>query len=103
MTAIYRLEPVAQKGDPNWDRAPNQGVVLVRADSPADARIVAAEAELDFPAADAKPGDGTTTRFASAFRDDKLYRVVEDESGGHSAEGPREVVEGSIDRDVLKA
>ncbi|WP_420410306.1 hypothetical protein [Hoeflea sp.] len=72
---VYRLDPVAQLDDPRWDNAPNHGVVRVRALSPADARIVAAEAEIDFVDIDAKPGDGTTTDSASAFRDEKLYSV----------------------------
>lgn len=75
---IYRLVPAAPLDDPRWDNAPNHGVVRVRALSAADARIVAAEAEVDFLDIDAKPGDGTTTDSASAFRDDKLYTVTLD-------------------------
>ncbi|SOE16530.1 hypothetical protein SAMN05877838_1399 [Hoeflea halophila] len=87
---IYRLEPNARLDDPRWDNAPNHGVLRVRAFSPADARVVAAEAEIDFLDLDAKPGDGTTTDFASAFRDDKLYHVsLEEEDGGV---GPRGLV-----------
>ena len=71
----YRLVPAAGPEDPNWDLAPNHGVVEVNALSPADARIVAAEAEVDFLDTGAMPGDGTTTRHASAFRTDKLYSV----------------------------
>ncbi|MFP1631838.1 hypothetical protein ACLB6G_08885 [Zhengella sp. ZM62] len=95
-TAIYRLRPAAANYDPNWDRAPNQGEVLVRALSPADARIVASEAENDFLESDAKPGDGVSTRFASAFRDEKLYEVLEMADAAHAAEGPRAVLEGRI-------
>ncbi|MCR4264664.1 hypothetical protein [Nitratireductor sp. ZSWI3] len=95
-TRIFKLVPAAADGDPNWDRATNQGVILVRARSPADARIVAAEAEADFLETDAKPGDGVSTRFASAFRDDKLYTVIELDTGTFPEEGPREVVEGTI-------
>jgi len=73
---IFRLEPNTRLDDPRWGNAPNHGVIRVRAFSPADARIVAAEAEVDFLDIDAKPGDGTTTDFASAFRDDKLYHVT---------------------------
>ena len=61
---LYRLVPVAAPDDPNWDSAPNHGEVLVRAYSAADARIVAAEAELDFTEIDAKPAEGTDTRMA---------------------------------------
>lgn len=87
---IYRLIPSAQPNDPRWDNAPGHGELRVRALSPADARIVAAESEIDFLDIGAKPGDGTTTDFASAFRDDKLYHVVLDSEDG--GEGPRGVI-----------
>lgn len=99
---LYKLFPAAQAWDPNWDRAPSQGVVVVRANSPADARIVASEAEPDFLDMDAKPGDGASTRFASAFRDTKLYSVVEIDSVEFSVDGPREVVLGTIRNPLLK-
>ncbi|MBW3097279.1 hypothetical protein KY465_08300 [Pseudohoeflea sp. DP4N28-3] len=76
---IFHLVPIAAPDDPNWDNAANHGTVSVCAHSPADARIVAAEAETDFLDISAKPGDGTTTDFASAFRNDKLYTVQEAE------------------------
>ncbi|WP_412050126.1 hypothetical protein ACK6D9_22030 [Hoeflea sp. Naph1] len=87
---IYRLEPSARPDDPRWDNAPNHGVVRVRALSAADARIVAAGAGIDFLDIDAKPGDGTTTDFASAFRDDKLYHVTLEEEDG--VPGPRGLI-----------
>ncbi|OCW59671.1 hypothetical protein AWJ14_10875 [Hoeflea olei] len=87
---LYRLVPSAAPHDPRWDNAPRHGVVQVRAFSPADARVVAAQAEIDFLDIPAKPGDGTTTESASAFRDDKLYHVVlESETAG---DGPRGIV-----------
>lgn len=99
---LFKLFPAAEAWDPNWDRAPSQGVVVVRADSPADARIVASEAEPDFLDTDAKPGDGVSTRFASAFRDAKLYSVVEIDSTEFTIDGPREVVLGTIRNPLLK-
>lgn len=84
----FRLEPVAGPEDPNWDLAPAHGIVTVNALSAADARIVAAEAEVDFLDTGALPGDGTTTRHASAFRTDKLYSVTRI----GPAEGPRGLV-----------
>ena len=99
---IYRLVPAADRSDPRWDLAPYQGEVVVRARSAADARLVAAGAELDFPEADAMPGDGVKTDFASAFRDDKLYHVVEDRSGTFSDEGEPGVVAGTLRRNVIK-
>lgn len=87
---IYRLEPSARPDDPRWDNAPNHGVVRVRALSPADARVAAAEAEIDFLDIDAKPGDGTTTEWASAFRNDKLYHVTLEQEDG--VKGPRGLI-----------
>lgn len=93
---IFRLIPVAEEADPRWDNAADQGEVIVRARSPADARLVASEAEDDFLEMDVAPADGNSTRTFSAFRDDKLYTVVEATTGPHSKEGDREVVEGNI-------
>lgn len=90
---IFRLVPDAPADDPGWDIAPPVGEVIVRAHSPADARIVAAGAEVDYPDLQALPGDGVETAFASALRDDKLYRVEEDGSGRFPAEGERQVLE----------
>lgn len=89
---LFRLVPDAPATDPNWDLAAPQGELVVRARSIADARIVAAEAEADFLDLPAKPGDGVSTDFASAFRDEKLYRVEEIEPGDRDARGPRGVV-----------
>jgi hypothetical protein len=100
---IFRLEPAAETRDLNGDRAPSHGTVMVSADSAADARIVASEAEADFLEHSAKPGDGVSTRFASAFRDAKLYSVAEDESGTYPAEGDRAVLAGTIKPDILRS
>lgn len=98
--SLYRLIPQASDDDPNWDRAPSHGEVLVCARSPADARVVAAEAEGDFLQTNAAPGDGTSTRMASAFRDDKLYKVIEEEGAGSAERG---VVSGDFSFPVLRA
>lgn len=45
---LSRLVPSAPATDPGWSNAPSHGAIVVRAESPADARLVAAEAELDF-------------------------------------------------------
>lgn len=99
---LYRLVPLAAADDPNWDKAPSHGEVLVRAHSPADARIVAAEAEGDFRTRDAKPGHGNSTAFASAFRDDKLYTVVEANEADEPGGGERGVVKGDFSFPVIK-
>lgn len=89
---VYRLVPGVGGSDSNWDSAPAHGEVIVRARSAADARIVAAESERDFLDIDALPGDGNSTDFASAFRNPRLYSVVEDTSGKHDAHGRRGVI-----------
>ncbi|APH70353.1 hypothetical protein [Aquibium oceanicum] len=102
MRRVFRLVPNAEADDPNWDRAPSHGIVVVRADSVADARIVASQAEADFPDDEAKPEHGVTTGFASAFRDEKLYNVFEDDSGRFAAAGERCVLDGRISPKFIK-
>ncbi len=99
---LYRLIPIAAATDPNWDLAPNQGEVVVRARSSGDARVVAAEAELDFMEIDALPGDGNSTTSSSAFRSEKLYTVVDEAAGTYPLEGPREVVAGTVRVDNIR-
>jgi hypothetical protein len=98
---IYRLVPTAPADDPQWMDRPPQGEVVVRALTTGDARLVASEAELDFTDTDAKPAEGNSTEMASAFRSEKLYTVIEDESGRFPADGPRGVLDGSIRRDTI--
>lgn len=64
---IYRLSPLAEPDDPNWQNASYQGEVVVAARSSGDARIVASEAELDFLEIDAKPAEGVTTTWPAHF------------------------------------
>lgn len=97
---IYRLEPNAPSGEPGWENKPGHGVIIVAARTAGDARVVAAERELDFMEIDAAPADDVSTRHASAFRDEKLYTVVEIEHGRHNVE--RSVLEGDIRVDVIK-
>jgi hypothetical protein len=59
---IFRLLPVADDAHPRWGNAQNQGEVVIRAVSPADARVVASEAEVDFLDVKAVPADGNSTR-----------------------------------------
>ncbi len=99
---LYRLIPIAAATDTNWDLAPNQGEVVVRARSSGDARVVAAEAELDFMEIDALPGDGNSTTSSSAFRSEKLYTVVDEAAGTYPLEGLREVVAGTVRVDNIR-
>lgn len=99
---IFRLTPTAAPDDPAWLGQEPAGEVIVRARSAADARIVAAEAEVDFLDVAAKPSHGATTVMASRFRDDKLYGVREDAGTGHDPCGSRAVLEGEFSRDVVR-
>jgi hypothetical protein len=99
---LYRLVPVAAANDPNWDNADYQGEVVVRAFSAADARVVAAQAELDFTEIDASPAEGNSTRDASAFRNERLYTVVEMLDRQGLADGPRGVVDGLVSVGTIK-
>jgi hypothetical protein len=97
---IYRLEPIAAADDPRWENSPSHGVVVVAARTAGDARIVAAGRELDFMEVDAAPADDVTTTHASAFRDDKLYTVVEIDR--NRTDVVRGVIEGDISVDTIR-
>jgi hypothetical protein len=64
---VYRLVPIAGANDPRWDNSPYQGEVVVAARTTGDARVVAAERELDFMEVDSAPAEDVTTKNASAF------------------------------------
>ncbi|MBW9079241.1 hypothetical protein CFBP5875_15785 [Agrobacterium pusense] len=97
---VYRLEPVAAPDDPRWQNAPAHGTVVVAARTAGDARIVAAGAELDFMEIDALPAEDVSTLNASAFRDEKLYTVIEVE---HDRQGlTRGVMDGDVRIDTIK-
>ena len=94
---IYRLVPIARATDGNWKNAVWLGEVVVRAKTAGDARVVASLAELDFVETDAAVSSaGKAMEVASAFRSDKLYNVVEDNSGRFVPNGPREVIGGRV-------
>ncbi|WP_425102696.1 hypothetical protein [Agrobacterium tumefaciens] len=98
---IYRLEPVAAPDDPRWQNAPAHGTVVVAARTAGDARVVAAGAELDFLEVDALPAEDVSTLNASAFRDEKLYTVIE---VGRGLQGlVRGVVDGEVRVDTIKS
>ncbi len=96
---LYRLAPIAAEDDPNWLNARSHGEILVAARTAGDARIVAAETELDFMDIGAAPAEDKTTRMASVFRNEKLYTVIEVDNGKEYRE--RGVVEGSIGMDTI--
>lgn len=97
---IYRLVPIAEAHDPRWDNSPYQGEVVVAARTTGDARIVAAERELDFMEIDSAPAEGVTTIDASAFRSEKLYTVIEVDHARRDLR--RGVIEGEISVDTIK-
>lgn len=97
---VYRLVPIAAKSDPRWQSALNQGEVVVAARTSGDARIVASACELDYMEVDAAPAEGVSTSDASAFRDEKLYTVIEVE---HAKAGlVRGLLEGEISVVTIK-
>ncbi|NKL97155.1 hypothetical protein [Rhizobium leguminosarum] len=100
MLNIYRLEPIAESDDPRWDNAPNHGVIVVAARTPGDARIVAAARELDFMEVDAAPAEDVTTVNASAFRDDKLYTVIEIDRNRRDIK--RGILDGTVSVDTIR-
>lgn len=97
---VYRLVPVARGSDPRWQNSPFQGEVIVAARTAGDARVVASGCELDFMEVDAAPAEGVSTTDASAFRDEKLYSVVEIERGRRDL--LRGKLEGSVSVATIK-
>lgn len=97
---VYRLVPIAEPSDPRWENSPYQGVVVVAARTSGDARIVAAERELDFMEVDAAPAEDVTTSNASAFRSEKLYTVIEIDHARRDLR--RGVLEGNVTVDTIK-
>ncbi|MBD9375597.1 hypothetical protein IB238_23595 [Rhizobium sp. ARZ01] len=97
---VYRLVPIAERGDPRWQNCPSHGEVIVAARTAGDARIVASGRELDYMEVDAAPADDVTTSPASAFRSEKLYTVIEVERG--RTDLTRGVLTGEISVDTIK-
>ncbi|WP_234905762.1 hypothetical protein [Rhizobium rhizogenes] len=94
-----RCQAIARADDPNWLSANSSGKILVAARTIGDARIVAAERELDFMDIDATPAGDKTTRMASAFCNEKLYPVIEVDDGNTYHE--RGVISGTIGMDTI--
>ncbi len=91
---IFRLIPTAPADDPAWGLSINQGEVVVRANSTGEARAVAALEEASI-ALGGIPKT-TTQVVASAFRDEKLYTVQQDDSGDFPDTGPMRVLRGDF-------
>ena len=83
---LWVLEPVADWDDQHWQSRPQWERVVVRAASPALARVVAAV--LDTPPDSIEYGD-QHPRLGSGFTSEKLYRVTPlAEPGSYDAAGP---------------
>jgi len=91
---IYRLVPSAPIEDPGWELALNHGEVVVHAHSTGEARAIAALEEASIRA-EGLPKT-TTQVVASAFRNEKLYTVIEDDSGEFADAGPVRVLRGEF-------
>lgn len=92
---IFRLYPLAEPQASNWDIAQNQGEVVVRAKSSGDARLVAAEAEVELARRHDENDDVNSIR-ASAFTDEKLYGVQQITDSGLDPEGERGLLAGEL-------
>jgi hypothetical protein len=83
--ALWLLRPTAQRDDPRWQGRTIWREALVRARSAAEARLLAAERDID----PSRPPTGNESpSFRSGFIDEKLYRV--DRAG--EEDGPPEVL-----------
>lgn len=92
---IFKLFPLAEPESSNWDIARNHGVVVVRAKSSGDARLVAAEAEVEAAKRHDENDDLYSLR-TSAFTNEKLYGVTRLYDSGLEQEGARAVLAGDI-------
>lgn len=93
---LWKIEPVAQRGDPRWLDHPVWEEVVVRAPTAAEARVLAAGLERREQPEGRSLGNESQS-FSSGFEDEKLYGVrridpVGKEREGDPEEGPPEVV-----------
>lgn len=92
--ALWKIVPVAGKGDPRWLDHPIWAEVVVRAPTAAQARVLAAEMERR-EAGDAAPAGNESLSFTGGFEDEKLYRVMRlgpEEAPDFGPEGPEAVL-----------
>jgi hypothetical protein len=88
--ALWIFRPVAAAHDPRWQGRRQYDRVVVRARSPAFARIVART--LDTPDKASESGQ-QDPHLGSGFTDEKLYHVARYSGDAHPAEGPDEILE----------
>lgn len=88
---LWSIEPAAVAEDSRWLDFPIWAEVLVRAPSPAQARLVAAAMEAELIGDPTTVGNETLS-FRSGFQDEKLYRVREVHLMDMPEDGPAAVV-----------
>jgi hypothetical protein len=89
---LWRIEPCAVATDSRWMDFPIWSDVVVRAASPAQARLVAGAMDA-WLHNDQTPVGNETLEFRSGFEDEKLYRVSQlRRLSGTPLEGPDEVI-----------
>ncbi len=92
-SAIYRLTPNPPQNEEAFELSRDQGMVIVRALSTGDARLVAAEAEA---AASGHSGKLDTQLSASAFMDPTLYSVQRLDGSEFPSSGERQMLAGAL-------
>jgi hypothetical protein len=87
---LWVIEPMARSDDPRWQDRRQFRRVVVRAATPAFARILAGP--LDTPDRALQFGQ-QDPHLGSGFKDEKLYRVVPYHGDAYAVEGPDTVLE----------
>ena len=92
--ALWNIKAAADADDPRWMNRTIWSEVVVRAETPAEARLLAGE--MEYREVGGETGIGNETHgFQSGFSDEKLYvvRPLGGENGGTWPEsGPDEVL-----------
>src|SRR3546814_1596119 len=88
---LWAIEAIAVSEDSRWQDFPIWAEVVVRAPTPAQARLVAAAME-GGQIADPTTVGNETLAFRSGFQDEKLYQVRQVHLTGTSDDGPDEVL-----------
>lgn len=97
---LWKLLPVADPQDSRWQ---DHGIytVVVRAATPALARVVAEQVERAREGGEAPDGN-SSANFTSALVDEKLYHchpLPAEEAGAYAADGPDGVLDVSVHRE----
>lgn len=98
---LWSLEASAVAEDSRWQDFPIWADVVVRAVSPAQARLLAAVMEAG-EIGDATTQGNETLSFRSAFQDEKLYQVRRVHLTGTPDDGPNGVLSARLARPARK-